>query len=889
MSKILYTIVIYPVYQIIEFIYQLFLRLSNEGGAIIGVSIGVTLLCLPLYAVAERWQETERDIQAKLKPGVKRIKKFFKGDEQYMILSTFYRQHHYHPLMAMRSSFGLLIQIPFFIAAYSFLSHREELQGVSFLFIKDLSKPDGLLSFGSVHINLLPILMTLINITAGSIYTKGFTLREKLQLYGMALVFLVILYDSPAGLVFYWTMNNLFSLVKDILYKVKKPLHLLYIAACAILLAADVYFISIKMKYAYAIVCFSIIIFALPLLAKAVVLLRTSILHDVEQDGKERNGIFILSAISLAVLTGSVIPSLLMVSSTLEYSYIDSYTTPLYFIGNTMLQTAGLFVFWPLCIYFLYQKKTQSVLCFLFASGLFIAMADCFLFPGNYGILLPELIFSEHKSFKPTVPEFLCNMAVIAAILALLLVLFKKRKSFVFQLTGIVSCVFVIFSCINLVKIQSTFKTVQAPKAQMTNTEPIIHLSKTENNVIVFMLDRALGHFLPEVFTECPELYDQYTGFTFYPNTVSFARWTVQGAPALYGGYEYTPWAMNHKRELPMVEKHNQAETLLPFLFESAGYHCDVIDPPYPNYDNVPVFKPFENHENISPVIATGMYSDIWYKENDYPPIPIKSKMIKRNMLWFSLFRIAPNILRSAIHYNNWWWPPKHTNEQSISNFIDRYSVLDFLPELTDTDAKKNNFIIIDNEATHDTAFCQSPDFVPVPNVTDTGKSRYRKYTGYSAMVASMKRIGEWLEYLKTNGVYDNTRIIFVADHGSAERSPLFGDSSAFPHCFEWFNPLLMIKDFNEKGRLETDMTFMTHADVPALAMDGLIENPVNPFTGNAIKLLSTEEKNAQCVISFSQANAVRSTANNGFKIKDSEWFTVHDSIFETENWKPLH
>ena len=61
---------------------------------------------------------------------------------------------------------------------------------------------------------MLPIAMTLINIIAGAIYTKGFSFKEKAQIYGMALVFLVILYNSPSGLVLYWTMNNVFSLIK---------------------------------------------------------------------------------------------------------------------------------------------------------------------------------------------------------------------------------------------------------------------------------------------------------------------------------------------------------------------------------------------------------------------------------------------------------------------------------------------------------------------------------------------------------------------------------------------------------------------------------------------------------------------------------------------------
>jgi arylsulfatase A-like enzyme len=36
----------------------------------------------------------------------------------------------------------------------------------------------------------------------------------------------------------------------------------------------------------------------------------------------------------------------------------------------------------------------------------------------------------------------------------------------------------------------------------------------------------------------------------------------------------------------------------------------------------------------------------------------------------------------------------------------------------------------------------------------------------YHSNMATMLRVGEWMDYLKEQGVYDNTRIIIVADHG---------------------------------------------------------------------------------------------------------------------------
>ena len=102
-----YNIIIAPIYDVLEFFYVFFSSVTSKGIAVISLSFAVTLFCLPLYIVAEGWQEEERKIQAKLKAGVDRIKQTFKGDEQYMILTTFYRENHYHPIMALRSSFSL--------------------------------------------------------------------------------------------------------------------------------------------------------------------------------------------------------------------------------------------------------------------------------------------------------------------------------------------------------------------------------------------------------------------------------------------------------------------------------------------------------------------------------------------------------------------------------------------------------------------------------------------------------------------------------------------------------------------------------------------------------------------------------------------------------------
>ena len=220
----LYKLILGPLVMLFDVTYTTLYYITMDIGiSIIFLSLTVNLLILPLYRRADALQEEERVRTEKLSRGVKHIKKVFKGDERFMMLQTYYRQNSYKPYYALSGSLSLLLEIPFFIAAYHFLSNLDLLNNAAFGSIRDLGQPDAMLHIAGHAVNLLPILMTAINIVSGIIYTKGMPIKSKAQLYGMALIFLVFLYSSPSGLVFYWTLNNLFSLVKNVFYKIKNP------------------------------------------------------------------------------------------------------------------------------------------------------------------------------------------------------------------------------------------------------------------------------------------------------------------------------------------------------------------------------------------------------------------------------------------------------------------------------------------------------------------------------------------------------------------------------------------------------------------------------------------------------------------------------------------
>ncbi|MBD9369455.1 YidC/Oxa1 family membrane protein insertase [Xanthomonas sp. XNM01] len=186
------------------------------GGRIILFSITINLLLLPLYREMELRLARGREKRERVARDVARMKAHFRGRERYFYIRTVHRQHRHHPLQALLSSADLFVQILVFATVYRFLSADGLLDGAAFGQIDDLSLPDGLLG----GVNVLPLLMTAINAVVVFGYVRDRTRRA--QGIALSLLFLVLLYASPAGLVLYWTINNLWSLLRNMVVRMQE-------------------------------------------------------------------------------------------------------------------------------------------------------------------------------------------------------------------------------------------------------------------------------------------------------------------------------------------------------------------------------------------------------------------------------------------------------------------------------------------------------------------------------------------------------------------------------------------------------------------------------------------------------------------------------------------
>lgn len=155
----------------------------------------------------------------------------------------------------------------------------------------------------------------------------------------------------------------------------------------------------------------------------------------------------------------------------------------------------------------------------------------------------------------------------------------------------------------------------------------------------------------------------------------------------------------------------------------------------------------------------------------------------------------------------------------------------------------------------------------------------------YQINVAALLQLGKWFDYLREEGVYDNTRIILVSDHNAGIENmeelmiPIEGQGEL---NITGFYPLLMVKDFGSAGEFSESTAFMTNADVPALAAAGVIDDPVNPFTGASMDRDAKENGKVYLFAGWQWDTA----ENNGCTFLPANWYSVHDDIWNPDNWQ---
>jgi YidC/Oxa1 family membrane protein insertase len=194
------SIIAWPLFAVLSFYHR---WTGNWGVAIILLTISVKLVFFPLSAASYK-------SMAKMKlvtPRMQKIREMYAQDRAKMnqAMMELYKTEKINPL---GGCLPIAVQIPVFIALYWVLLSSIELRNAPFIFwIKDLSALDPYY--------VLPILMTVSMVVQTRMNPKPPDPVQAKVMTFMPFVFSVMFFFFPAGLVLYWLVNNILSILQQ--------------------------------------------------------------------------------------------------------------------------------------------------------------------------------------------------------------------------------------------------------------------------------------------------------------------------------------------------------------------------------------------------------------------------------------------------------------------------------------------------------------------------------------------------------------------------------------------------------------------------------------------------------------------------------------------------
>lgn len=203
-----------PMLWLLNFFHQ---YSNNYGTAIILLTI---LIKLVFWPITQKGMNSMKNMQ-KLQPKIAKLRERYKGDPAQMNqeMMTLYKTYKVNPV---GGCLPMLIQIPFFFALYQVLLASIELRHAPFmLWIHDLSAPDRLwIGFDIPYLHGIPILTLLMGASMYLQQKMTPTTADPMQariMQFLPIVFTVMFINFASGLVLYWLINNLLSILQQYL------------------------------------------------------------------------------------------------------------------------------------------------------------------------------------------------------------------------------------------------------------------------------------------------------------------------------------------------------------------------------------------------------------------------------------------------------------------------------------------------------------------------------------------------------------------------------------------------------------------------------------------------------------------------------------------------
>jgi len=197
---------------LLAFMYAIHSVVPSWGWSIVIMTICIKLLFWPLTAKASKSQKR----MAKIQGPMAEMKEKYKDNPQKIQQETLklFKEHQVNPVAGC---LPMIIQMPIFLGLFYMLRTASELRHEPFLWVNDLSLPDTQFEINGFPINILPMIMGVTMFFQMSMMPVSPTadpMQQKIFKF-LPFIFLVFLYNFASGLVVYWTVQNILTIVQQ--------------------------------------------------------------------------------------------------------------------------------------------------------------------------------------------------------------------------------------------------------------------------------------------------------------------------------------------------------------------------------------------------------------------------------------------------------------------------------------------------------------------------------------------------------------------------------------------------------------------------------------------------------------------------------------------------
>ena len=460
---------------------------------------------------------------------------------------------------------------------------------------------------------------------------------------------------------------------------------------------------------------------------------------------------------SIAVLSAALSFTLLLFSPVLVY-FDDpaAFMVDLRHIFFPMLGAAamGMLIFGGLlCLALVIHRNVYLVLSRFFLGLLLAFTVQGFFLNRGEVVLKADVDYGSHRTAIMLDTVLFWTIVFLPLILLVLGHFFPSRKLRTAAGEGALiaasAALFLIHAGTVSVRSMSTdVRKYNGIQNYYLSYEPTMSLAK-KGNVIVFLTDRLDSLWMDDMLEKYPELYDEFSGFTFYQNTLSTGTSTFPTVPQMltnknYDGGEWSDYLTDAWKgdTLPSILKENGYDVyLLPDRITCLSSPAQVMG----QCDNI---SRYEDDTKVKRLGKYGMYL---------------------TMLRLSAARMSPYSLKHSLTY----WLGANFCRGMIA---DPKRAEDFLPQQASVD--------------HDLGYCDylrkhglnADNTAPVfsfvhlncAHTVFDGIAELHPYEGdndiYKTIRGDLEILSEYFRQMKELGIYDTSTIIVLGDHGRAPR-----------------------------------------------------------------------------------------------------------------------